>query len=182
MSAKFYTVLYSAAIVATPSLVASIILLLALHGEGQVAAQSSGCPPPILTDTNGAHWPYGVNVTVIFAPGEFTNDEMNAIKEGFRTWQNTNGPTGNGSGVTFSFTTGPNPNGQTNTHYIHRGEQSSGYEGGAYTNIAFLGTPTTSGNITTSATTVFDTNQHNLDALKGIAAHEEGHPFGLGDC
>jgi len=178
---KFNTVSFSAAIVVT-AVVASILLFLALNSERQVAAQSSGCPPPILAETNGAHWPYAAHVTVVFAPGEFTGDEFNAIKDGFLTWQNTNGPDGNGSAVTFSFTTGPNPNGQPNTHYIRRGAQSSDNQGGAFTNISFLGSPTTSGNITTSAVTIFDTNQHNLGALKGMAAHEEGHPFGLGDC
>ena len=166
----------------TAFLVASIVLFLALNVERQVAAQTSGCPPPILVDTNGAHWPHEANITVVFASGEFTDDEQKAIEQGILTWQNTNGPAGNGSAVTFSFTTGPNPNGQMNTHYIHRGGQAAAFEGGAYTNISFSGSPTTSGNITRSAITVFDTNQHNLDALKGIAAHEEGHPFGLGDC
>ena len=182
MSAKFNTFSFSAAIVGLAFLVACIILSWALYAQRQVAAQSSGCPPPILADTNGAHWPHGVNVAVVFAPGEFTYDEMNAIKRGFLTWQNTNGPAGNGSAVTFSFTIGSNPNGQTNTHFIRRGTQPADNENGAYTNISFLGSPSTSGNITTSAVTVFDTNQHNLVALKGMAAHEEGHPFGLGDC
>jgi len=130
----------------------------------------------------GAHWPQGAHVTVVFAAGEFSVDEMDAIAQGIQTWERTNGPSGNGSGVTFEFTTGSSPNGQMNTHYIHRGTQSPGYEGGAYTNIAFSGTPSSSGNITTSAVTVVDTSQHNSDALKGILAHEEGHPFGLGDC
>jgi len=76
MSAKLKNVSFGAAIIVTASLVASVLLPLALNAERQVAAQSSGCPPPILADTNGAHWPYGVNITVVFAPGEFTNDEM----------------------------------------------------------------------------------------------------------
>jgi hypothetical protein len=119
-------------------------------------------------------------ISVIFAPGEFTDAEKNAIEQGIRSWQNTNGPTGNGSGVTFSFTTGANPNGQTNTQYIHRG--TAFFQGGAQTAISFTGSPSTSGNITTSASTLFDTSQHDPTALTNLAAHEEGHPFGLGDC
>jgi len=154
MLAKFNTISFSAVVVVGSFLAASIVLFLVLNVEGQVAAQTSGCPPPILADTNGAHWPHEANITVVFAPGEFTNDEKTAIEQGIRTWQNTNGPAGNGSAVTFSFTTGPNPNGQMNTHYISRGAQSPDFEGGAYTNISFSGSPTTSGNITRSANTV----------------------------
>ncbi len=123
---------------------------------------------------------FAAQISVIFAPGEFTDEEKNAIEQGIRSWQNTNGPGGNGSGVTFSFTTGANPNGQANTQYIHRG--NAFFEGGAQTAISFTGSPSTSGNITTSASTLFDTSQHDLTALMNLAAHEEGHPFGLGDC
>jgi len=146
-------------------------------------AQSGPCAtPPIEPATNGAHWPLGAQINVIFAPGDFTDQERNAIEQGILSWQNTNGPEGNGSGVTFSFTTGPNPNAQINTHYIHRGQQPPGNEGGAGTSISFTGSPSTSGNITTSADTSFDPNQHDPTALMNLGAHEEGHPFGLGDC
>lgn len=52
--------------------------------------------PPIEPNTNGAHWPLGAQITVIFASGEFTDQERNAIEQGIRSWQNTNGPEGNG--------------------------------------------------------------------------------------
>ena len=143
-----------------------------------VVAQTGDCiTPPILAGSNGAHWPSGATVTVVFQTGAFTDEEKKAIKEGISSWQDTNGPTGNGSGVTFVFTTGSNPQGQTNTHYIYRG--STTYAGGADTGVGFLGNSSTSGNITTSAVTAIDTNQHNLTALTNLGAHEEGHPFGL---
>jgi hypothetical protein len=181
MSGRLKILSFIVAVLITVCSILSIVLSLAGRMERKVVAQTGGCmTPPILSDTNGAHWPLGAHITVIFAPGEFTGDEMNAIEQGIRSWQNTNGPDGNGSGVTFSFTTGANPNGQTNTQYIHRG--NTFFEGGAQTVISFTGSPSTSGNITTSASTLFDTSQHNLTALTNLAAHEEGHPFGLGDC
>ena len=69
-----------------------------------VVAQTGDCiTPPILAGSNGAHWPSGATVTVVFQTGAFTDEEKKAIKEGISSWQDTNGPTGNGSGVTLRF-------------------------------------------------------------------------------
>ncbi len=181
MSGRLKILSFVVAVLIIACSIASVVLSPAWSTERKVVAQSGGCvTPPILPDTNGAHWPLGAQISVIFAPGEFNDDEKNAIEQGIQSWQNTNGPNGNGSGVTFSFTTGADPNGQTNTQYVHRG--NTVFEGGAQTAVVFTGTASTSGNITTSARTRFDTNQHNLTALTNLGAHEEGHPFGLGDC
>src|SRR5882672_7142228 len=183
MSGRLKIVSFIVAVLITACSIASIILSLDWSMERRVLAQTGGCmTPPIEPNTNGAHWPSGAEVTVIFKPGDFTTEKMNAIAFGILSWQDSNGPTGNNSGVTFSFTTGPNPNTQLNTHYIHREPQRPGFEGGAGTSISFTGTLSSSGNITTSADTSFDPNQHDPTALMNLGAHEEGHPFGLGDC
>src|SRR5438105_5008984 len=155
MSAKRKILSLVAAVITSTSAIASIVVLSAWNAERKVVAQSADCTtPPILPDTNGAHWPQSAHITVVFAPGQFTDDEMNAITRGIMSWQNTNGPGGNGSGVTFEFTVGTDPSGQINTQYIHRANTPD--PGGGVTSIAFSGTQTTSGNLTLSARTAFD--------------------------
>ena len=65
-----------------------------------------------------------------------------------------------------------------NTYYVHRGPTQTG--GG--TSIGFTGTPTTSGNKTTNASTVIDTSITRLSTITALMAHEIGHTFGLGNC
>jgi hypothetical protein len=91
-------------------------------------------------------------------------------------WQNANPQ----AYVVFNTTTGtqPPPGSELNTHYVHRGTTQTG----ADTNVAFTGSPTTSGNKTTSAVTVVDNSITRLSTITAIMAHEIGHTFGLGDC
>lgn len=127
--------------------------------------------------TNGAAWARGAIVTVIINPTEFpTSTERQRIEDAFTAWQNAN----TGSGVTFRFTTGPAPaaGSNNNTHYIRRGSTSTG----GLTNIANTGTPTTEGNITTSAITIIDSRITNSNAIANIMLHEIGHTFGLAHC
>lgn len=145
----------------------------------KVGGQSPPCSsPPKEPTTHGASWPRGQQVLVVINPNDFSPAEQNAIQQAFMNWQNANGPTGNNSGVTYTFTTGTSPNGAPNTQYVHQGGASTG----GYTNIAFTGSPSTIGNHTTSAVTVIDSTISNLDVITGIMDHEIGHTFGLGDC
>jgi hypothetical protein len=145
----------------------------------EVRAQPPPCStPPKEPTTNGASWPTGQQVLVVINPNDFSPSERNAIQQAFMNWQNANGSTGNNSGVTYTFTTGSSPNGAPNTQYVHRGNASTG----GYSNIAFTGSPTTSGNHTTSTVTIIDSTITNLNVITGIMNHEIGHSFGLGDC
>lgn len=97
MSRSLKTLAFIVAVLITACSIASIVLSLTWGTERKVVAQSADCmTPPIEPNTNGAHWPLGAQITVIFASGEFTDQERNAIEQGIRSWQNTNGPEGNG--------------------------------------------------------------------------------------
>lgn len=156
-------------------LTASCIAALVLNSR-YVEAQYPDCiRPDKLGQTNGASWAQGAAVTVVIDSSDFpTQDEQGAIAQAFIAWQNAH----TGSGVTFTFTTGSNPQGANNTFYIHRGTTTTG--GG--TSIAFTGTPTSEGNITTSAITTIDTTIDRAATLTNIMLHEIGHTFGLDDC
>jgi len=115
-----------------------------------VISQAPCYTPPKLARTNGATWPPGSIITVVINATGFSSQDQTAIKNAFANWQNSSNSNGNNSNVTFRFESGSNPNGQINTFYIQRGSAT----GLGYTNIAFTGSLTTSGNRTTSAITV----------------------------
>ena len=139
-------------------------------------------PPCVTMDrnpgTNGASWQQGATVTVIINPTDFpTTSERQKIQDAFLVWQNAN----TNSGVTFAFTFGSQaPTGQaaTNTYYINR--QST--QTPASTSISNTGSPTTEGNITTSARTSIHPTMTNSLAIFNVMLHEIGHTFGLGHC
>lgn len=131
--------------------------------------------PGKLVRTNGATWASGAIVTVIINPTDFpTAEERQALQQAFTTWQSAN----TGSGVSFTFTTGTDPNGAINTFYISRGTTQTG---GA-TSISFTGSPSTEGNATQSARTMIDSTMSRLETLTTVMDHEIGHTFGLDDC
>lgn len=105
--------------------------------------------PDRLPQTGGATWPRGANITVVIDPNDFpTEGQQQAIEQAFIAWRDAN----TNSNVKFYFTIGSNPQGATNTYYVHRGATVTG--GG--TSIAYTGSPSTQGNVTTSAITTVD--------------------------
>ncbi|MCU1267623.1 MAG: hypothetical protein JWM21_3941 [Acidobacteria bacterium] len=146
-----------------------------------VIAQAPCSTPPMLARTNGAHWPHNQNVAVLINENDFSTQELGAIEDAFNNWQNSNGPNGNNSGVTFTYasvTSPPTGANQINTHYVHRPAPGSQLTGGASSSIGSVTTPTGE-HITTNASTAIGTNESNLDNITSIMAHEIGHPFGL---
>jgi len=157
----------------------AFFLVIGLRAELWVDAQEY---PPCETmnpnpGTGGASWAHGANVTVIINLADFPNStDREKIEDAFRAWQQAN----TNSGVTFTITTGSEPasGSDTNTFYIRRGATDTG----GYTNIGSTGTPTTEGNITTSAKTTIDSRITNSIAVFHIMLHEIGHTFGLDHC
>ena len=119
-----------------------------------VIALAQDYPPCVsmdrLAQTNGASWRQDATVTVIINPTDFPPEstQRQKIEDAFRRWQNAN----TNSGVTFTFTSGsqaPTGSAANNTYYINR--QPTTFP--ATTSISNTGSPTTEGNITTSART-----------------------------
>ena len=132
-------------------------------------------PPDRLVGTNGAAWAHNATVTVTINSNDFpTTAERQAIQAAFIAWQNAN----TNSGVTFTFTTGTTVPNSANTFFVSRGSTQNG----AATSISNTGSPTTSGNITTHASTVIDPRVTASHAITSFMTHEIGHTFGLGDC
>src|ERR1044072_118922 len=76
--------------------------------DAQSGCNSTNCQPPSLRNPYSS-WAKGTAVVVNIDP-TFNQDQRNAIKAAFTNWQNSNGPSGNSSGVTFSFTFNPPTN------------------------------------------------------------------------
>ena len=115
---------------------------------------------------------------VVFNSNDFppNSPQRAAVEAAFTSWQNAN----TNSGVTFAFTGAtaqPTPP-LLNTYYVHRAPATNG----AATSIGFTGTPTTSPNTTTHASTAVDPRVTAAHALTSFMAHEIGHTFGLADC
>lgn len=156
-------------------LILALLVSSLLAAERLVKAQVPCQDPGKLVRTNGATWASGATVTVIINPTDFpTAQERQALQQAFTTWQSAN----TGSGVSFTFTTGTDPNGAINTFYINRGTTQTG---GA-TSIGFTGSPSTEGNVTLSVRTMLDSTMSRLETLTTVMDHEIGHTFGLDDC
>ena len=127
-------------------------------------AQYPECSTPDrLARTGGATWARNATVTVLLNPDDFPTDAaQQAIKQAFTTWQNAH----TSSGVTFTFTTGSNPQGAMNSYYVHSGHTTTGVN----TNIGYLGSPSTQGNITTSVSTTLDSSLTRPETLTNINA------------
>jgi hypothetical protein len=152
-----------------------VMVLSLLTAERLVKAQVPCQDPGKLVRTNGATWASGATVTVVINPSDFPTDaERQALQQAFTTWQSSN----TGSGVNFTFTTGPDPNGAINTFYINRGTTQTG----GTSSIGFTGTPSTEGNITQNVRTTLDSTITRLATLTNVMIHEIGHTFGLDDA
>lgn len=99
------------------ALIGMLVATLVLIKPFSVSAQYPECSTPEkLARTNGATWGQAAKVTVVINPSDFqTAEQRQAIQQGFITWQNAH----QNSGVTFTFTTGSNPQGANNRH-THR--------------------------------------------------------------
>jgi hypothetical protein len=132
-----------------------------------------------LAATNGASWQQGAAVNVIINSTDFPpgSTQRGKIEEAFLRRQNAN----THSGVTFRFTSGSEPptgSATLNTHYVGRQTMATP----ASTSISNMGSPTTAGNITTSARTSIHSSMTNPAAIYNVMLHEIGHTFGLAHC
>jgi hypothetical protein len=157
----------------------SILTVSIVVHQFPASAQAPCSSPPKQPSTNGAAWAVGASLNVVINPNDFTPEQRAAIQAAFTSWQNVNGSyPGNSSGVSFSFSTGTSKPPGNNVFYVERGPTNTG---GA-TALSFTGSPTSTGNIMTSAVTRVDTTMTRPGAITNLMLHEIGHTFGLGDC
>ncbi len=142
--------------------------------DAQSGCNSTNCQPPPLRNPYSS-WPKGPAVVVNIDP-TFNQDQSNAIKAAFTNWQNSNGPSGNGSGVTFSFTFNPPANTPSANQFQVIARNPGVDAVGGATSIY------RSGNRTTKAAADIDPMYTNMTAMAQTMAHEIGHTFGLGEC
>jgi hypothetical protein len=64
--------------------------------------------PDINSDSDGATWPKGAKIIVNIDPS-FSPEKIAAIKNSYNNWQAAGSVAGNGSRVTFTFTTNATP-------------------------------------------------------------------------
>lgn len=83
---------------------------------GAQGTPPTNCPPAATptqcsnpgSQTKKQTWPQGANVTVNIDPS-YNTTQRNAIVQTFQNWQSAGGSSGNGSGVSFTFTYNQNP-------------------------------------------------------------------------
>src|SRR5215470_7863636 len=98
----------------------SVAILLCLSPTVLKVVQAQSCTNPP-TQSSTTAWPKNASVTVNIDPTAYpTQGERQAVQTAFTNWQNSNGSTGNGSGVTFSFTFNQQPASGTNTYQVGR--------------------------------------------------------------
>jgi hypothetical protein len=143
-----------------------------------VKAEEPACQtPPENPDTDGASWPQGQSVRVVINPTDFPpgSDQERAVRQAFANWQATNGISGSGSGVTYTYEQGTGLAANTiNQIYVCKGSTANGAQNTTYMND--------SRTTVTKAVIVIDTRVTRSDTTTGMMAHEIGETFGLGDC
>lgn len=97
----------------------SILTVFILAIQFRASAQDPCTTPPRITRTNGAAWPAGTNVQVVINANDFTPEQRAAIESAFNTIQAMNGAyPGNGSGVTFTYSTAESRPPGANIYYV----------------------------------------------------------------
>ena len=168
-----------------------IILLVALFGlslllliSPSTAVLQTNCQIPSfqgISDPKRAAWQQGAQVQVNIDPS-FTAQERQAIQAALTNWNNANGSSGNGSGVTFlSPTFNSTPISGVNTMQVIKQPPP--------TCTSCPGTADGTYGATSRESALISINPNwspnsfpNYDALKHIMAHETGHTFGMGNC
>jgi len=138
----------------------------------------SGCPPVTAPNGPTQTWAKGAQVTVNIDPS-FSDAEKGAVRAGFTGWENAGGATGNGSGVTFIFTSNTNPITGNNTYQVNRQTTPANPENQGET------TGTSNGVSRVSATTWLNPQYltgNTPEYVTNLMAHEIGHSFGLTNC
>ncbi len=156
----------------------------------QVGAQDvppTGCPPsppvnccPPLTTSNSQTWAKGSKVNVNIDPS-FNTEQQSAIRQSFTNWQSAGSLNNNGSGVTFTFSSSPNPpsmeppQGVFNVQVWHRNPPENPGLGG------FQESTIQNGHVVAQEIWI-NTGTTEPCAVAQTAAHETGHAFGLGEA
>lgn len=114
-------------------------------------------------------------------PNNLTTEQKNAIKQGFINWQNSNGSSGNNSGVTFVFTeSSTSVAGQQDKVQVNIQTPITGGHAEVGLYLGRSNVPPT--DYLRSAIITVSPNVTSPAALTEKIAHETGHTFGLHNC
>ncbi len=169
-------------------LVLLILEVLVLDVKAQ-SVEPLGCPPTPPTQcsnagiTNrGRTWPQGSSVNVNIDPS-FNPEQQAAAMRAFQNWQSAGASGGNNSGVTFTFSSNPNPPSMTppagtyNAQVWNRNSPQNPGRGGDNAVTQNAGATHI-----ISQEIWINTQTTDSCALAQTTAHEIGHGFGLGEC
>jgi hypothetical protein len=150
-------------------LLLSAALLASLSAPvAQAQTCGSGASTTLIPGITGR--PANTNVTVYIDPA-FQGEARAAVMAAFNNWQASNGPGGNNTGVTFTFT---DTEGGPNSHSVRRDAPTGTVRG--YTDTDHLN------GVITGAQTHLSPTVTNYDAILEVMVHEIGHGMGLDDC
>jgi hypothetical protein len=132
--------------------------------------KTAGCStnPPKDPELNG--WTANSTVSVYIDPS-IQGDARAAVVQAFSNWGAASGPTGDNSGVSFTFVDSP---AASNGFTVTYGTPPAGIR--ASTDMGHAGATVT------DAETAIDPSVTNYDAMLESMAHEIGHTFGIDDC